>query len=59
LFVHGSADPFGTLDEVRAAVALIPSRTGLLAIPGAGHDLKRAPAAFPGLLSRLRALMLA
>ena len=59
LFVHGSADPFGSLVEVRAAVALIPSRTYLLAIPGAGHDLKRAPAAFPDLLSRLRALMLA
>ncbi|MGD0873164.1 MAG: alpha/beta family hydrolase [Bryobacteraceae bacterium] len=59
LFVHGSADPFGSLVEIRAALALIPSRTGLLAIPGAGHDLKRAPAAFPDLLTRLRALMLA
>jgi len=59
LFVHGSADPFGSLEEIRAALALIPSRTDLLTIPGAGHDLKRAPAAFPDLLTRLRALMLA
>ena len=59
LFVHGSTDPFGSLVEMRDALALIPSRTHLLAIPGAGHDLKRAPAAFPDLLTRLRALMLA
>src|ERR1035441_2107726 len=59
LFVHGSADPFGSLVELRAAITLIPSPPDLLAISGAGHDLKRAPAAFPDLLSRLRALMLA
>jgi len=59
LFVHGSADPFGSLVELRASIALIPSRTSLLAIPGAAHDLKRAPAAFPDMLTRLRALMLA
>jgi len=46
LFVHGSADPFGTLDEVEAARALIPARTQLLPLDGAGHDLfrMRAPA---------------
>jgi predicted alpha/beta-hydrolase family hydrolase len=59
LFVHGSADPFGTPEELAAAIALIPERTGLLIIPGAGHDLKRAPAAFADLLTRLRGLMLA
>ena len=41
LFVHGSADPFGTLDEVEAARALIPARTQLLPLDGAGHDLFR------------------
>jgi predicted alpha/beta-hydrolase family hydrolase len=59
LFVHGSADPFGTHDELRDAIALIPSRTDLFEIPGAGHDLKRAPAVFPEVLTRLRGLMLA
>jgi len=39
LFVHGSRDPFGSLDEMRAALELIPARTQLIAIEGAGHDL--------------------
>jgi predicted alpha/beta-hydrolase family hydrolase len=42
LFVHGSRDPFGTLDEMRAALVLIPAPTTLVEIEGAGHDLKRA-----------------
>ncbi len=41
LFVHGSADPFGTLAELEAARRLIPARTSLLPIAGAGHDLYR------------------
>lgn len=41
LFVHGSADPFGTLVELEAALKLIPARTSLLPIEGAGHDLYR------------------
>jgi predicted alpha/beta-hydrolase family hydrolase len=40
LFIHGTADPFGTIEELRAALSLIPARTELLAIPSAGHDLK-------------------
>jgi len=43
LFAHGSRDPFGSLDEIEAARALVPSRTSLLVITGAGHDLFRAP----------------
>ncbi|HYB40619.1 MAG TPA: alpha/beta family hydrolase [Candidatus Methylomirabilis sp.] len=39
LFAHGSADPFGTLEELEAARALIPARTALMAIDGAGHGL--------------------
>lgn len=41
LFVHGTADPFGSLEEMHAAVRLIPSATQLVPIDGAGHDLKR------------------
>jgi predicted alpha/beta-hydrolase family hydrolase len=41
LFIHGSRDPFGSLDEVRAALRLIPARTELVAIESAGHDLAR------------------
>ncbi|HVP48865.1 MAG TPA: alpha/beta family hydrolase [Bryobacteraceae bacterium] len=39
LFVQGSRDPFGSLDELREALRSIPARTQLLAIEGATHDL--------------------
>jgi predicted alpha/beta-hydrolase family hydrolase len=41
LFVSGTADPFGSPDELRAAVGLIPAPTKLMVIDGAGHDLRR------------------
>jgi predicted alpha/beta-hydrolase family hydrolase len=41
LFVHGTKDPFGSDDEMRTALALIPARTELALIEGAGHDLAR------------------
>ena len=41
LFVHGTADPFGTIAELRAAIAAIPAPTRLMPIEGAGHDLRR------------------
>jgi predicted alpha/beta-hydrolase family hydrolase len=40
LFVHGTRDPFGTEKELTEALKLIPARTELLLIAGAGHDLK-------------------
>jgi predicted alpha/beta-hydrolase family hydrolase len=39
LFVHGERDPFGTLAEIETALKLIPGKTKLLPIEGAGHDL--------------------
>lgn len=39
LFVHGSRDPFGSHDELRAALQLIPAKNLLLEVEGAGHDL--------------------
>jgi predicted alpha/beta-hydrolase family hydrolase len=39
LFVHGSSDPFGTIEEMRSALRLIPATTSLLPVDGAGHDL--------------------
>ncbi len=45
LFVHGTRDPFGSLEELREALALIPAPTRLLPIDGTGHDLGRRPAA--------------
>ena len=41
VFVQGTADPFGSIDEIRPALALIPAATRLIPIEGAGHDLKR------------------
>jgi predicted alpha/beta-hydrolase family hydrolase len=39
LFVHGSRDPFGTHEEMKAALALAPAHTMLLEVEGAGHEL--------------------
>ena len=39
VFTHGTSDPFGTLDEVRAAAALIPAPTEIVEVTGARHDL--------------------
>jgi uncharacterized protein len=41
VFVQGSADPFGSIPELRSAVSLIPMPTEIIPIAGAGHDLKR------------------
>jgi predicted alpha/beta-hydrolase family hydrolase len=41
VFVHGTNDGFGTVEELRAAVASIPAPTTVLPVDGAGHDLKR------------------
>ena len=39
LFVHGGRDPFGSHDEMKTALALIPAQKMLLEIEGAGHEL--------------------
>jgi uncharacterized protein len=39
LFVQGTRDPFGSIEEMEAALELIPAPHDLLAIDGAGHDL--------------------
>jgi predicted alpha/beta-hydrolase family hydrolase len=41
LFVQGTVDPFGSPDELRAAVGLIPGPTRIITIDRAGHDLRR------------------
>jgi uncharacterized protein len=41
VFVQGKADPFGTVAEIKSALSLIPGATQLIAVDGAGHDLKR------------------
>jgi len=39
LFIHGTRDPFGSIEELQVALALIPGRTGLFAVEKAGHEL--------------------
>jgi predicted alpha/beta-hydrolase family hydrolase len=39
LFVHGTRDPFGSIEEIKTALQLIPAKTELLEVEGAGHDL--------------------
>jgi hypothetical protein len=39
LFVEGTRDPFGSIEEMQTALKLIPAKTQLLKVEGAGHDL--------------------
>ena len=39
LFVHGTRDPFGSIAEIEQALKMIPAKTKLLPVEGAGHDL--------------------
>jgi uncharacterized protein len=39
LFVQGTRDPFGTIEEIERALKMIPAQTKLLTVEGAGHDL--------------------
>lgn len=55
LFVHGARDPFGSLDELRPAIALIPARTSLLAFESVGHEL--APRSKSGLSRATEAIV--
>jgi len=45
LFVSGSRDPFGSPEEMEAALRLIPARTELILRERAGHDLAKGAAA--------------
>jgi predicted alpha/beta-hydrolase family hydrolase len=39
LFVHGTRDPFGLIEELQQAIKMIPGTTKLMVADGAGHDL--------------------
>src|ERR1700684_4315387 len=39
LFIHGTRDGFGSIEELTLALKLIPARTELLSVTGAGHEL--------------------
>ena len=52
LFVHGTCDDFGSINEMEAAIRMIPAQTELLPVPGAGHELLMGKnrAGLPGLV---------
>jgi predicted alpha/beta-hydrolase family hydrolase len=54
LFVHGTRDPFGSIDELRPALSLIPAPTDLIVVEGVGHDLARGR--IDGLSTMVRSL---
>src|ERR1700731_375961 len=39
LFVHGTRDPFGSVEEMTRALQLIPAKIELMTLEGLGHDL--------------------
>ena len=39
LFVQGTRDPFGSIAEIERALKMIPAKTKLMVVEGAGHDL--------------------
>src|SRR5437899_11175099 len=39
LFVHGTRDPFGSIEEMQSALKLIPAKTKLLPVNNAVHVL--------------------
>ena len=41
LFVHGTEDPFGSVEEMEQALALIPAKTELVIVDKAGHELRQ------------------
>lgn len=54
MFVHGTRDPFGSIAELERALKMIPAKTMLLPVEGAGHDLgfkgKAKKEELPGLI---------
>jgi predicted alpha/beta-hydrolase family hydrolase len=47
IFVHGTRDPFGTVDELEAARASITAPTELIVVADVGHDLGARAAVTP------------
>ena len=57
LFVHGAKDPFGTIEEMRAALEIIAAPKELVTLDGLGHDLGQGRfdlAQLPRLLAALQ-----
>jgi len=57
LFVHGTLDHFGSIEDLRAALGSISAPVDLLPVEGAGHDLKRGAGFAAALPGRFQALV--
>jgi predicted alpha/beta-hydrolase family hydrolase len=62
LFVQGTRDPFGSIAEIERALKMIPAKTKLMVVDGAGHDLgfkgkARQEDLLPKILSELTELL--
>jgi hypothetical protein len=55
LFIHGTRDPFGRIEELQSAIALIPGPAELVTIERAGHEL--GPAHAPLILREAAAML--
>ena len=57
LFVSGTRDPFGSIEEITHALKLIPAKTQLMVADGVGHDLgfsgKKKSAALPAKIAEV------
>jgi len=49
VFAHGTSDPFGAIEELRAAAALISAPAQIVEITGARHDLRSKDLDVPAL----------
>ena len=53
LFVHGSRDPFGSLEELQNEIQQIHARAEILPVERSGHDLKAAVPLSGTILARM------
>lgn len=59
VFTHGTSDPFGTIDEIRAAADLVSGPTQIVEITGARHDLSSKTLDVPVLAVAAAAIFIA
>jgi len=59
VFTHGTADPFGGIEEIRAAAALVTGPATVVEITGARHDLGSKTLDVPALAVSAAAIVIA
>jgi predicted alpha/beta-hydrolase family hydrolase len=59
VFVQGTTDPFGTIAEMRPALAAIPAPVELIPVERAGHDLKGGRFDLAAVIAAVRRLLAA